>query len=434
MFNAQRTLIAALGSVEELVSDPSMRLLSLSTQYFESRALHIAAEHRVPDIIDKRGNAGLNVSVISEETGIEERKLSRILRCLTSQHIFRETRQNTFANNTVSEALVNNEDLRAYIMLFALDIYSASDYLPVALTDSNLASSYKVNETAFNLAVGTDLPRWGWLEERIPTSDVRRVSSQGYPRPTGVLSEKANTNGDISEPRNRRQISGRNVPRPELEIFGKAMVGGGKVLCAAHTVDYPWAELGTATMVDIGGGMGGFPMQLLNKYPAISFVLQDRAANVAPAERFWTEKSPDTLASGRMKIMAHDIFEENPVRNADIYWLRYILHDWSDDYCIKILSQIRKAMGDNSRLLIADQVMNTTLGCDELKAAPEPLLANYGHYGRYSHQRDLAMMSIINGIERTPSQLKQILDSSGLKMTRIWDCRTQIGIVEAIKT
>jgi len=90
-------------------------------------------------------------------------------------------------------------------------------------------------------------------------------------------------------------------------------------------------------------------------------------------------------------------------------------------------------MGPNSRILIADQVMNTTLGCDELEAAPEPLLANYGAYVRYSHQRDLAMMSIINGIERTPEQLKRILGESGLRIHKIWECRSQVGIVEVIK-
>lgn len=78
--------------------------------------------------------------------------------------------------------------------------------------------------------------------------------------------------------------------------------------------------------------------------------------------------------------------------------------------------------------------MNTTLGCDELESAPQPLLANYGHYVRYSHQRDLAMMTIINGIERTPEHLIKLLAAAGLRIRKIWECRTQVGIVEAVKT
>lgn len=158
--------------------------------------------------------------------------------------------------------------------------------------------------------------------------------------------------------------------------------------------------------------------------------------------------------------MEHDFFKPNPVIGADVYWLRYILcvsifphdvarfqvmlqlqecfllicfsdsHDWSDDYCIQILSAIRPALSSSSRVLICDQVMNTTNGCEELEPAPWPLPANYGVYTRYSHQRDLAMMGIINGIERTPAQFKAIVEASGLRMDRIWECRSQVSIVE----
>ena len=109
-----------------------------------------------------------------------------------------------------------------------------------------------------------------------------------------------------------------------------------------------------------------------------------------------------------------------------------IIHDWSDDYCVKILSGIRQSMAGNSRLLICDQVMNTTLGTPALTSAPAPLPANWGYHTRYSHQRDLAMMSIINGIERTPDQFAGIIEKAGLRLRKIWDCRSQVSIVEAV--
>lgn len=90
-------------------------------------------------------------------------------------------------------------------------------------------------------------------------------------------------------------------------------------------------------------------------------------------------------------------------------------------------------MSAESRILICDQVMNTTLGCPELSPAPEPLPKNYGWYTRYSHQRDLAMMGIINGIERTPEQLRQVVEQAGLRIEKIWECRSQVGIVELRK-
>jgi len=40
------------------------------------------------------------------------------------------------------------------------------------------------------------------------------------------------------------------------------------------------------------------------------------------------------------------------------------------------------------------------------------------------------MMSIINGIERTPAQFRDIVEEAGLKMHKIWDCRSQVSLVE----
>ena len=74
--------------------------------------------------------------------------------------------------------------------------------------------------------------------------------------------------------------------------------------------------------------------------------------------------------------------------------------------------------------------MNTTIGTAELTPAPAPLPANWGYYTRYSHQRDLGMMAIINGIERKPAEFRALADAAGLHLRKIWDCRSQVGLVE----
>lgn len=87
-------------------------------------------------------------------------------------------------------------------------------------------------------------------------------------------------------------------------------------------------------------------------------------------------------------------------------------------------------MTAKSRILICEQVMNTSSGCPELKRAPLPLPANYGSYTRYSHQLDIAMMSLFNGIERTPAQFIPLIEAAGLKLEKIWECRSQVSLVE----
>ena len=62
----------------------------------------------------------------------------------------------------------------------ALDLFSAADHLPSNLADPITGSSYDVTQTAFQSAVGTTLPRWEWLEERLPL-DFKELRGPGYP-------------------------------------------------------------------------------------------------------------------------------------------------------------------------------------------------------------------------------------------------------------
>ncbi|GFF50688.1 sterigmatocystin 8-O-methyltransferase [Aspergillus udagawae] len=423
LFNAQKTLLSASGLLTELVSDPSSRLLEVSSQYNEARALHIVAELRVPDVIARKESQQATIEELSEATGIEKRKLGRLMRCLCSIHIFQEVSPNMFANNTISAALVNNEPLRAYIIMFALDIYSASDFLPKTLLDAEKGPSYDVRKTAFQDTMGTTQTRWEWFEEQVAAGQLKDYPSGGYPGPWGpTLNDKI-----------KDKAPDELVTRPEHANFCLAMFAGGLVFGGAHLYDYPWKSLGKAQIVDVGGGVGGFCIQLSRLYPELNFVVQDRAPALKQAQSsVWPKENPQALAEGRVSFMTHDFFHENPVKGADVYWLRYIMHDWSDDYCVQILSAIRESMGPRSRILICDQVMNTTVGCKEIESAPKPLPANYGYFTRYSHQRDVAMMALINGIERTPEEFKDIAGRAGLVLRKIYDCRSQVGLVECV--
>lgn len=79
LFDAQRALLAASGLITELVSEPQNRLLEVSSQYFEARALHIVADKRIPDILAKSGDAGVDIKTLAATVGIEPRKLCKLL-------------------------------------------------------------------------------------------------------------------------------------------------------------------------------------------------------------------------------------------------------------------------------------------------------------------------------------------------------------------
>ena len=75
LYQARREILSAAGMLTEMVAEPQHRLQEVSSQYFESRALHIAAEHRIPDILKGHDKEGVSVEDISAKTGIESKKL-----------------------------------------------------------------------------------------------------------------------------------------------------------------------------------------------------------------------------------------------------------------------------------------------------------------------------------------------------------------------
>jgi len=164
-------------------------------------------------------------------------------------------------------------------------------------------------------------------------------------------------------------------------------------------------------------------LHLAKRYPDLQFVVQDRESTIKQAEAFWKKELPSALKAQRVKFMTHDFFTKQPIEGAEIYLMRYILHDWPDDECVVILSRLRDAMKRDSLLLIADHVIHTTDGSPKLKAAPPPLLPNYGRAQLFPGMRVLSMLALFNGIERTPEELTALAERAGLKVTKVWECR-----------
>ena len=78
------------------------------------------------------------------------------------------------------------------------------------------------------------------------------------------------------------------------------------------------------------------------------FVIQDLEKTV--------EEGRNSLPSDmktRVTFQVHDIFTPQPVE-ADIYLLRIVLHDHTDENVLKILRNLLPAMKDGSRIIIND--------------------------------------------------------------------------------
>jgi hypothetical protein len=90
----------------------------------------------------------------------------------------------------------------------------------------------------------------------------------------------------------------------------------------------------------------------------------------------------------RITFQAHDFFTPQPVKNADVYFLRHILHDWADTKAVDILQNIVPAMKDGARIVVADRVL------------PPPGSVPMTQE-RMIRAADIEMMTMLNSKERT---------------------------------
>ena len=96
---------------------------------------------------------------------------------------------------------------------------------------------------------------------------------------------------------------------------------------------------------------------------------------------------PDELKP-RISFQAQDILQPNTVRDADVYLVRSILHDWSDKYAAIILKNLMPALKDGARVLIADFIMP--------EAGKGPFWVE-----SLSTIKSMQMMNVVNSKERT---------------------------------
>lgn len=102
--------------------------------------------------------------------------------------------------------------------------------------------------------------------------------------------------------------------------------------------------------------------------------------------------------------VAHNFFEPQPVQGPAVFILRTILHDWPDEYCIKILCHLRNAAGPNTQLVVVDNIVTYACGdpadVEHIPGAveprpPFPLLANKGAANLFAYLVDLQVRIFI---------------------------------------
>lgn len=102
----------------------------------------------------------------------------------------------------------------------------------------------------------------------------------------------------------------------------------------------------TVVVVDIGGSTGETMIALTTKLPQITAVVQDLPNPIAK------RVVPPAEIEERITFMVHDFFNEQPVTDADLYIFRLVLHNWSDEDCVRILRALVPALRPGVRVVV----------------------------------------------------------------------------------
>ncbi|KAF8151199.1 S-adenosyl-L-methionine-dependent methyltransferase [Mycena galopus ATCC 62051] len=388
---ATRIIAAAALQLEAIVAPPQVSLYRIITGYLKSAALRICLEGGVTEILREAG-PGMHVRDIAAKNGQDSDKLARFMRFLATHHVYREVSPNVFTNTRISsmldtlkpsaEILADPEHkhdgtsgLAALASHHLDEIFKASVYAWEALTDPATARSG--DPTATPLARSLGHPETIWTYFARPEEKFRQ---------------------------HRFNIGMKGVQALQLpDAILKA---------------YNWSGLAAGSLVvDVGGGVGTSCLTLAAKFPELKFVVQDQEKVVEQGKELWNAQMPAAISSGQVALQVHDFFTPQPRTEAAVFFLKQIMHDWSDEYCVKILTQLSAAATPETILLLLETVIPLASSDpdagDGVQDAPAPLLPNYGAVNDLAYSADMVMFLLCNSQERTRMHFVELLARTG---------------------
>ena len=196
------------------------------------------------------------------------------------------------------------------------------------------------------------------------------------------------------------------------EVFNQAMSSYSSIQTAWVTdaLDgYNFSNVNT--VCDVGGGQGHLLCSLLVKYPHIRGTVIELDSVIKNNDLLWAEKMG---VKDRCSYVGGNMFSKVPA--ADAFIMKMILHDWSDDECVKILSNIYNAASENGRILIAEHLV---------PGPEEP---------HFSKLFDIHMMCVATGKERTVEEYVDLLKKTGWNHADTFQSQSGLmGIIEGKK-
>ncbi|KAE8793625.1 O-methyltransferase ZRP4 [Hordeum vulgare] len=339
--------------------------------YVKSMALGAATDLRIPDAIHLREGAA-TLSDLAADTGIYPTKLShlrRLMRVLTTSGVFsadvNASGDTTYKLTRVSRLLVGaggessrRHDLSPMVGLFVNPVpITALFSIREWFTDEKSTASSSLFEVAHGCT------RWEMIAKDAGDDRLFNASMAADSCLTmGILLKECNN------------------------VFGS--IG--------------------SSLIDVGGAHGTATAIIAKAFPHVKCTVLDLPRVVAGAP-----------AHDNVIFVPGDMFEYIPP--ADTVLLKWILHDWPDDDCIKVLRQCKKAIparDAGGKVIIMDMVVGSAGPQQETVSKEAEVLFD-------------VFMMYIDGIQREEHEWRKIFLEAGFsdyKITPVTGIRSIIEV------
>ncbi|KAK1230372.1 hypothetical protein PQX77_006543 [Marasmius sp. AFHP31] len=419
-------IVAAALQLAAIFQSPQNLLLNLASGAYKTAALRVCLEGNVTEILREAGPKGAHVREISAINGLDPKILARFLRYLAALHIYRELSPGVFANNRISAVMDTGKNVK--------ELFDSTDEVAKAA----MLSWETITDPAY--------PAITPLNKTFP----HRCASENHEH------EQNHNEPDAGSPSAVTIFD--LLQRPEEAArhrrFAVAMEGMSGVQPLESFTAYEWESLpDKAVVVDVGGGIGTISLELAKRYPKLNFVVQDLQGFVEKGNELWRQRLPEALDTSHNSLSApaHDFFKPQMRKDASIYLLRHVVHNWSDEDSIKILTRLREAAREDTKLILLEIIMpyacrtsnadtETSLGSETVipgasaGEAPVPLLANFGGVNEFAYLMDMTMFALCkDSSERTIDQFATLFRKSGWKLTCVNRLAEDAGMWQAIE-
>jgi hypothetical protein len=329
-----------------------IRVLQLATGRWVAHMVGVAAELGLADLVQ---TGPKTVEQLADAAGLHAPSLDRLLRALTSVGVFTKQEDGRFAQTPMSDALRNDVS------------YSMRGFARMA-------------NRPWTIGAWTNLER-----------SVR----------TGISAFEEAYGMSVFDHLTQHPM--------EMQIVAQAMSSFSAQIGAAVADAYDFSEI--QTLADVGGSHAMVLALILARNPAMRGILFDLPDVI--------EGSSDFLKScglhQRIELKGGNFFESVP-EGADAYLLKHVLHDWSDENCLRILKNIHAVAKPATKVLLVEFILNDS---------DEPQFAKVS---------DLEMLVISpDGRERTQADWQNLLRAGGFQITSTLPTNSSVFVIEAVR-